>query len=85
MQKWFECVDGVGRDLDGFVVTTAVVGGSVGEEPVDDQADDGEDEDKKTPEELVAGGTARLEDLNCHAVSQRCQGPRAAGMTYSRR
>jgi hypothetical protein len=33
----------------------------------------------------VAGGTARLEDLNCHAVSQRCQGPRAAGTTYSRR
>lgn len=38
--------------------------GTVGEEPVDDHADDGEEEDDEAPEELVRGGAVRLEDLN---------------------
>lgn len=39
--------------------------GTVGEEPVDDHADDGEKEDDQTPEKLVRRGTVRLEDLDC--------------------
>ena len=63
------------------------MGRSVGEEPVDDQANDREDEYEKTPEELVAGGTVRLENLNCQAVSHAGQAKPESddGATYSRR
>ena len=42
---------------------------AVREQPVDDDADDGEDEDNKAPQQLVRGRAARLEDLNCAATS----------------
>lgn len=39
--------------------------GAVGEEEVDDEADDGEDEDAQAPEQLVDGRAVGLEDLDC--------------------
>lgn len=39
--------------------------GTVGEEEVDDEADDGEDEDTQAPEQLVDGWAVGLEDLDC--------------------
>jgi hypothetical protein len=57
------------RDLcrDGLV---GIVGLAVGEEVVDDHADDGEQEDDESPEDFVRYGALRLEDLNCgHRVS----------------
>ena len=39
--------------------------GAVGEEPVDDHAADGEEEDDEAPGELVQGRAVGLEDLNC--------------------
>jgi hypothetical protein len=41
------------------------VGLAVREKPVDDHADNGEDEDDETPEELVGGRAVRLQDLDC--------------------
>lgn len=38
--------------------------GTVGEEEVDDEADDGEDEDAQAPEQLVDGRAVGLEDLD---------------------
>lgn len=49
----------------GLVGATAVVVGAVGEEEVDDEADDGEDEDTQAPEQLVDGRAVGLEDLDC--------------------
>lgn len=49
----------------GLVGATAVVVGTVGEEEVDDEADDGEDEDTQAPEQLVDGRAVGLEDLDC--------------------
>lgn len=49
----------------GLVGATAVVVGAVGEEEVDDEADDGEDEDTQAPEQLVDGRSVGLEDLDC--------------------
>lgn len=46
---------------DGLV---GVVGLAVGEEVVDDHADDGEEEDDEGPEHFVRDGTVRLEDLD---------------------
>ena len=37
----------------------------VGKEPVDDDTADREDEDKDRPQELVADGAGRLENLDC--------------------
>ena len=42
-----------------------VVRRAVGEEVVDEHADYGEEEDDKSPEDLVWHGAVRLEDLNC--------------------
>jgi hypothetical protein len=42
-----------------------VVGVAVGEEVVDDHADDGEEEDDECPEHLVRDGAVGLEDLDC--------------------
>jgi hypothetical protein len=39
--------------------------GTVGKQPVDDHADNGEKEHNKTPEHLVQGWAVRLQDLNC--------------------
>ncbi len=41
------------------------MGLAVGEEVVDDHADDGEEENDKCPEHLVGDGTVGLEDLDC--------------------
>lgn len=41
--------------------------GAVGEEPVDDHADDGEEEDDQAPEELVQGRAVGLQDLDCRS------------------
>lgn len=49
----------------GLVGAAAVVVGTVGEEEVDDEADDGEDEDAEAPEQLVDGRAVGLEDLDC--------------------
>jgi hypothetical protein len=38
---------------------------TVGEEPVDDDAEDGEEEDNDAPEHLVQWWAVRLEDLHC--------------------
>lgn len=43
----------------------AVVLGTVGEEEVDDEADDWEDEDAEAPEQLVDGRAVGLQDLDC--------------------
>lgn len=37
---------------------------AVREQPVDDHADDGEEEDNQTPEEFVRRGAVGLEDLD---------------------
>lgn len=42
-----------------------VVGLTVGEEVVDDHADDGEEEDDECPKHLVGDGAVGLEDLDC--------------------
>lgn len=42
---------------------------AVREQPVDDHADDGEDEDDETPKELVGGRAVRLEDFDCDETS----------------
>ena len=53
------------RLLDNSLVAVSVVPLlAVGQEPVDDDATDGEDEDKDRPKELVADGAGRLEDLD---------------------
>lgn len=52
---------------DGLVA--ALVGSTVREQVVDDHADDGEEEDHETPEDLVKGGAVRLEDFHCWWVS----------------
>lgn len=59
----------VGRLCDGLVAR--VVLGTVGEEPVDDDADDWEKEDCETPEKLVDSRAVRLEDLDCGIISSR--------------
>jgi hypothetical protein len=41
------------------------VGLAVGEEVVDDHANDREEEDDECPEHLVGDGTVGLEDLDC--------------------
>jgi len=38
---------------------------TVGKQPVDDNADDREEEDQDTPEELVGDWSVGLEDLDC--------------------
>lgn len=43
----------------------AVVLGAVGEEEIDDKADDGEDEDAQAPQQLGYGRAVGLEDLDC--------------------
>ena len=53
------------RLLDNSLVAVSVVPLlAVGQEPVDDDATDREDEDKDRPQELVADGAGRLEDLD---------------------
>ena len=42
------------------------MGLTVGEEVVNDHADDGEEEDNKGPDDLAGDGAVRLEDLNCN-------------------
>ena len=54
------------RLLGNNLVTVSIVPLlTVGEEPVENQAADGEDEDQDGPQELVADGAARLEKFNC--------------------
>lgn len=50
---------------DGFVAASAVVCGTVGEEPVDDQAEDREEEDEQAPSKFVRDWSIRLENLDC--------------------
>jgi hypothetical protein len=52
---------------DGLV---GVVSLAVGEEVIDEHADDGEEEDNKSPEDLVGDWAVRLEDLNCSTTRQ---------------
>jgi hypothetical protein len=47
---------------DGLI---CVVGVAVGEEVVDDHADDREEEDNESPDDLVWYGAVGLEDLDC--------------------
>lgn len=47
-----------------LIRAAAVVVGTVGEEEVDDEADDGEDEDTQAPEQLVDGRAVGLQDLD---------------------
>mgnify|MGYP004506558163 CR=1 FL=1 len=49
-----------------------VVGLAVGEEVVDDHADDREEEDNEGPNDLAGDRAVRLEDLNCgtHTLAQ---------------
>jgi hypothetical protein len=54
--------DGLWQSLVG---SAAVVGGAVREEPVDDHANNGEEEDDEAPRELVQRRTVGLEDLDC--------------------
>lgn len=48
----------------GLVPATTIVLGPVREEPVDEHANDGEEEDNEAPGELVQGRAVRLEDLD---------------------
>lgn len=50
---------------DGLV---GVVGLAVGEEVVDNHANDGEEEDDEGPNDLARNGAVGLEDLNCGAL-----------------
>jgi len=52
---------------DGLI---GVVSLAVGEEVVDEHADNWEEEDDKSPEDLVGDGAVWLEDLNCSAARQ---------------
>lgn len=45
-----------------------VMGLPVGEEEVDGHADDGEEEDHETPDQLVDGRAVGLEDLDCRVI-----------------
>jgi hypothetical protein len=69
-----------------------VVSRAVGEEVVDEHADDGEEEDDEGPEDFVGHGAVALEDLNCStntsaSAFQRRASPQGgrnmAGRTYS--
>lgn len=61
-----ECPCGIRCLGQGFVgAAAAVVLGTVGEEEVDDEADDGEDKDAEAPEQLGDGRAVGLEDLDC--------------------
>lgn len=56
---------GLGHPLrERLVSAAAVVLGAVGEEPVDDHAADGEEEDDQAPGQLVQGRAVGLEDLD---------------------
>jgi len=50
--------------LTDYFVTAPVVRSTVGEEPVDDHASDGEEEDEQAPKDLVHHISVRLKDLN---------------------
>ena len=52
----------IGLDVGDWLV--GVVSLAVGEEVIDEHADNGEKEDNKSPEDLVGDGAVRLEDLN---------------------
>lgn len=66
----FLSVASIGRRLrDGFVASAPHVSLAVGEQVVNEHADDGEEEDDETPEDLVGNGTVGLEDLDCDTVS----------------
>lgn len=43
---------------------------AVGKEPVDDHADNGEEEDDQTPDQLGGGRAVGLEHLDCGIVCQ---------------
>lgn len=47
--------------------------GAVGEEEIDDKADDGEDEDAQAPQQLGYGRAVGLEDLDCVGRKQMGQ------------
>lgn len=70
--------------LNGLVAVTVVPLLAVGEEPVDDDAADGEDEDEDRPQELVADRAAGLEELDYARVSTLYMGKMRYGHTYSR-
>lgn len=46
----------------------SVVGMAVGEEVIDEHADDGKEEYDESPDDLVGYGAVGLEDLNCRTV-----------------
>ena len=54
-----------------LISAAGIVLSAVGEEPVDDHSDDGEDEDDEAPKKLVGRRTIRLEDLDCGRLSQQ--------------
>lgn len=45
---------------------------AVREEVVDDHANNGEEEDDESPENLIGNGTVRLEDFNCGTGMSAC-------------
>jgi hypothetical protein len=62
---------GLGRHLrERLVSAAAVVLGAVGEEPVDDHAADGEEEDDQAPGKLVQRRAVGLEDLDWEELAR---------------
>ena len=53
---------------NGFVTTAAHVRSTVGEQPVDDDATNGEQEDQEGPKQLVRDRTIRLQDFDCKGI-----------------
>jgi len=53
------------RLWNGFVTSSSLVSGTVGEQKVDDSTDDREQEDEKTPKYFVRNLSIGLQDLNC--------------------
>jgi hypothetical protein len=49
-----------------------VVGRAVGEEVVDEHANNWEEEDNKSPKDFVGHGAVALEDLNCRTHVSEC-------------
>lgn len=53
------------RLSNGLISSTRVVCLAVGEQPIDDNADNREEEDQHTPEDLVGNWAIGFEDLDC--------------------
>jgi hypothetical protein len=53
---------------NGFVASTSSMRAAVGEKPVEDQAEDREEEDDDAPEQLVRGRAVGLEDFHYRSL-----------------